>query len=158
MESLCHTPSFLSSFKVLQIQLHWSAWMKLQEAALPVIHPQSKYKLFFRKHPHLLAVARWDPTVTSGKKSNGFPIESYLDAIQSLLTYPNSLVATESQPCLTQRDTWERSFWKLFNFLPQQIRIMSESKWKLWVLCFTWNHLWGALGRAEAAFVGCSLR
>lgn len=54
------------------------------------------------------------------KKTNGFPIKSYLDMIQSLLTYPNSLGTTESKPCLMQKDTWERSFWKLFNFLPQQ--------------------------------------
>lgn len=118
---------------------------------------ESKCKLFFRKYPHLLAITRWDPSVTSGKKTNGFPIESYLDMIQSLLTYPNSLVATESKPCLTQKDTWERSFWKLFNFLPQQIHITSKSKWKLWVLCFSWNNLWRDQGRPGAAFVGLYL-
>lgn len=98
---------FLSSFKVLQAQLPWSTWMKLQETALPVIHTRIQYKLFFfffsRMYPHLLAITRWDPSVTLGKKNNGFPIKSYLDMIQSLLTYPNSLGTTESKPRLMQR-------------------------------------------------------
>lgn len=59
-------------------------------------------------YPHLLAITRGDPSLTSGKNTNGFPIKSYLDMIQSLLTYPNSLGAAESKPCLTQKDTWER--------------------------------------------------
>lgn len=83
---------------------------------------------FFATYPHFLAITRWDTTVTSGKKTNGFPIKSYLDTIQSLLTYPNSLGATESKPYLMQKDTWEQSFWKLFNFLPQQIHITVESE------------------------------
>lgn len=54
-------------------------------------------------YPHLLAITRWDPSVTSGKKTNGFPIKSYLDMIQSLLAYPNSLGITEFKTCLMQK-------------------------------------------------------
>lgn len=74
----------------------------------PYWNPIQALFSFFRMYPHLLAITRWDPSVTSGKKTNGFPIKSYLDMIQSLLTYPNSLGAAESKPCLTQKDTWER--------------------------------------------------